>query len=85
MTAAAATGGTYLRNPTSERVLGGNLMTVHPLGGCSMGGDRGSGVVNHKGQVFDAIQRRRSQRRPHAVSTFVTVPSFLARSASTRC
>jgi cholesterol oxidase len=52
--AAEATGGIYMRNPASERILGGNLMTVHPLGGCSMGADRNSGVVNHKGQVFDA-------------------------------
>jgi cholesterol oxidase len=54
MAAAAATGGRYLRNPALERVFGGNLMTVHPLGGCTMGRDRTSGVVNHKGQVFDA-------------------------------
>jgi cholesterol oxidase len=53
-TATHATGGTYLRNPVSEKVLGGNLMTVHPLGGCTMGESRTSGVVNHKGQVFDA-------------------------------
>jgi cholesterol oxidase len=53
-TAAEATGGSYMRNPASERILGGNLMTVHPLGGCTMGADRTSGVVNHKGQVFDA-------------------------------
>jgi cholesterol oxidase len=52
--AAEATGGSYMRNPASERILGGNLMTVHPLGGCPMGADRSSGVVNHKGQVFDA-------------------------------
>ena len=52
--ASEATGGSYMRNPVSERILGGNLMTVHPLGGCSMGADRTSGVVNHKGQVFDA-------------------------------
>ncbi len=52
--ATEATGGTYMRNPASERVFGGNLMTVHPLGGCTMGADRTSGVVNHKGQVFDA-------------------------------
>ena len=55
-TATHATGGTYLRNPVSEKVLGGNLMTVHPLGGCTMGGSSSSGVVNHKGQVFDASQ-----------------------------
>ena len=53
-TRAEATGGSYMRNPASERILGGNLMTVHPLGGCTMGADRASGVVNHKGQVFDA-------------------------------
>ncbi len=53
-TASHATGGTYMRNPVSEKALGGNLMTVHPLGGCTMGESAGSGVVNHKGQVFDA-------------------------------
>jgi cholesterol oxidase len=52
--ATEATGGTYMRNPASERIFGGNLMTVHPLGGCTMGADGRSGVVNHKGQVFDA-------------------------------
>jgi cholesterol oxidase len=53
-TASEATGGAYMRNPASERIFGGNLMTVHPLGGCTMGADRTKGVVNHKGQVFDA-------------------------------
>ncbi len=53
-TASHATGGTYMRNPVSEKALGGNLMTVHPLGGCTMGESAGGGVVNHKGQVFDA-------------------------------
>lgn len=53
MRATAATGGTYMKNPLSLRLMGGNLLTVHPLGGCPMGGDRNSGVVNHKGQVFD--------------------------------
>ncbi len=55
-TASAATGGSYVRNPVSERILGGKLMTVHPLGGCTMGADRSAGVVNHKGQVFDASE-----------------------------
>jgi cholesterol oxidase len=53
MRATAATGGTYIKNPLSRRLMGGNLLTVHPLGGCPMGGDRDAGVVNHKGQVFD--------------------------------
>ena len=64
-TAAEATGGSFMRNPASERILGGNLMTVHPLGGCTMGADRSSGVVNHKGQVFDAGAEAAAQRRPH--------------------
>ena len=51
--ATAATGGTYLPNPASEQLLGGNLMTVHPLGGCIMATNAGAGVVNHKCQVFD--------------------------------
>lgn len=53
-TAIAATGGTYVPNPVSQRFLGGNLLTVHPLGGCAMGDDRLSGVVDHKCRVFDA-------------------------------
>ncbi len=54
--ATEATGGAYMRNPAAERLMGGNLMTVHPLGGCSMGADSSSGVVNHKGQVYDASE-----------------------------
>ena len=51
--ATQATGGTYIRNPLSDTLMGKNLITVHPLGGCVMGHDRTSGVVNHKCQVFD--------------------------------
>lgn len=29
-----------------------NLVTPHPLGGCKMGASRGSGVVDHRGEVF---------------------------------
>jgi cholesterol oxidase len=54
--AVAATGGTYMPNPVSTRPMGGNLMTVHPLGGCAMGRDVETGVVNHRGEVFDASQ-----------------------------
>jgi len=51
--ATAATGGTYMKNPLSLRLMGGSQLTVHPLGGCVMGNDQTTGVVNHKGQVFD--------------------------------
>ena len=52
--ATQATGGTFVRNPLSDTVLGNSLITVHPLGGCVMGEDRTRGVVNHKSQVFNA-------------------------------
>ncbi len=49
----AGLGGTFIPNPLWGKVMGHDLITVHPLGGCSMGEDAKSGVVNHKGQVFD--------------------------------
>ena len=52
--ATAATGGTFTRNPLTTTFLGNNLITVHPLGGCPMGSDSSTGVVNHKCQLFDA-------------------------------
>jgi cholesterol oxidase len=45
-------GGTYVKNPTWNRLFKHRLTTVHPLGGCIMSEDAGSGVVNHKGQAF---------------------------------
>ncbi len=50
--ATKALGGTYLGNPVWSKLLGHDLVTVHPLGGCVMGEDAANGVVNHKGQVF---------------------------------
>ena len=42
--------GEYLSNPLWRDRR--DLVTVHPLGGCVMGDDAATGVVNHKGQVF---------------------------------
>lgn len=47
-------GGTYVRNPISHELMGKDQVTVHPLGGCCMGEEANSGVVNHKGQVFSS-------------------------------
>src|SRR5205807_7008110 len=37
---------------TSRWALLRKLVTVHPLGGCAMAGDRTGGVVDHRGEVF---------------------------------
>lgn len=50
--ATEALGGTYFPNPTWNDLLGKQVITVHPLGGCVVGDDATSGTVNHKGQVF---------------------------------
>ena len=47
-------GGSYVKNPLAGTVMGHQPATAHPLGGAGMGRDRGDGVINHKGQVFDA-------------------------------
>ena len=50
--ATAANGGTFINNPMWSKSLGRNLVSVHPLGGCAMGDDVDSGVVDHKNAVF---------------------------------
>ena len=50
---ARALGASWVENPISRRLLGENLITVHPLGGCAIGTDRDAGVVDHKNRVFD--------------------------------
>lgn len=37
------------------RVFGDRMISVHPLGGCGMSDDPRSGVINHKGQVYDTV------------------------------
>jgi cholesterol oxidase len=48
-----AVGGSYVKNPLGS-VMGHQPATAHPLGGCAMGTDATTGVVDHMGQVFDA-------------------------------
>lgn len=51
-----AEGGEFVRNPMWTALLGKDLITVHPLGGCGMGERAEQGVVNHLGQVFAGEQ-----------------------------
>lgn len=44
--------GSQIPNPTWNKLMDYDLVTVHPLGGCNMGDDASKGVVDHKGQVF---------------------------------
>jgi cholesterol oxidase len=59
---AASNGATYIRNPVQNTFLGKSLISVHPLGGCIMGTERGKGVVDDTARVFDA-----AAADPHAV------------------
>ncbi len=51
--AAASVGARYIKSPLAATNMGTKPATAHPLGGCGMGQNSGSGVVNHKCQVFD--------------------------------
>lgn len=48
---AKAHGGVYVPNPRMT-VFGHRMMATHPLGGCPMGDDAQTGVVDHLGRVF---------------------------------
>lgn len=61
----SASGGKYVKNPLSGSVMGHQPATAHPLGGCAMGEDAESGVVNHKGQVFDPTHADASATTVH--------------------
>ncbi len=54
MKATGALGGTHVSDPLWSNWLRNELITVHPLGGCPIGSDARTGVVNHKGQVYSA-------------------------------
>ena len=48
-----AVGGAYVKNPLAGTVMGHQPATAHPLGGCGMGAEAGSGIVDHRCRVFD--------------------------------
>jgi cholesterol oxidase len=50
--ASEALGAELVRNPLSTPLLHDSLITVHPLGGCAMGDDAATGVVDDRGRVF---------------------------------
>ncbi|HYZ99811.1 MAG TPA: GMC family oxidoreductase N-terminal domain-containing protein [Acidimicrobiales bacterium] len=50
--ASASLGATFVPNPLSTPMFHDSLVTVHPLGGCPMGDDGATGVVDHAGRVF---------------------------------
>ena len=52
--AVAGVGGAYIKSPLAKTSVGSKPATAHPLGGAGMGEDAATGVVNHKGQLFDA-------------------------------
>lgn len=74
--ATAANGGTLVPNPSWSAWLGKKLITVHPLGGCAMGEDAASGVVDERGRVF----RGASGREVHD-GLYVADGAILPRSA----
>lgn len=73
--AARQLGGRPVRNPGHRGWLGNRPVSVHPLGGCVMGGDAGDGVVDHRGRVFAGAAGRHTY-----VGLYVTDGSIVPRS-----
>jgi len=45
--------GSYVKNPNARTFLREKFITAHPLGGCAMGDDRATAVVDVNGALFD--------------------------------
>ena len=67
--------GEYIGNP-----LG--YITTHPLGGCSMGDDAATGVVNHRCQVFDPDSRTNEVHQGLYVIDGSVIPNSLGTNPS---
>lgn len=50
--ATSASHGTYVKNPMWSGLLGRNLISAHPLGGCGMGDTPDRGATDHASRVF---------------------------------
>jgi cholesterol oxidase len=65
--ATKALGGEFVENPLWSKNLGRALVTVHPLGGCSMGDAAKNAVVDHKGCLFSSAVGNAMHRGLHVV------------------
>jgi cholesterol oxidase len=54
--ATSALGGTFIKDFVWTKLLNWELVTVHPLGGCSIADDASTGVTNDIGNVFSGDQ-----------------------------
>jgi cholesterol oxidase len=89
--ASEALGAELVRNPLSTPMLHDSLLTVHPLGGCAMGDDAATGVVDDRGRVFTGDGDRVHDGllvidgamvpRPLAVNPLLTISALAERSA----
>jgi len=93
MAATAALGGVHVKNPIWSKLMGKQVVTVHPLGGCAMGADAAVGVVNHCGQVYSGetgsavhdglyVTDGAVIRRPLGVNPLLTISALAERSCS---
>jgi cholesterol oxidase len=86
-----ALGAELVRNPLSTALLHDSLLTVHPLGGCPMGDDATTGVVDDRGRVFTGDGDRTHDGllvvdgaivpRPLTVNPLLTISALAERAA----
>lgn len=86
-------GGTFLHNPVWSKLLHKDLVTVHPLGGCTMAERAEDGVVDDRGRVFagpvgDAVHEGLMVwdgsivPRPLGVNPLLTISALAERAAA---